>query len=234
MRNTWPYRVDGELGRVEFPTYQVCQDDIILYDTAREFFTPLGGWERYETRGFKELAFMYGVTERSCRQAETLINRVRHQQGAAGATTLRTSAEREGKQVLACLERTTTTILQPEGFDETGQPLPSTTVRQHEAKVISREPGNKAIDACDLSADDRAEVERNPILYEQPTDTVNISIDDVVVKKQKRHRICQDAEDEVCDHRETDSGRKYVHNTVAHIQQQDQTYCFTEQGVPAV
>ena len=42
MQNTWPYRVDGELGRVEFPTYRVCQQDTTVYDTAREVFVPLG------------------------------------------------------------------------------------------------------------------------------------------------------------------------------------------------
>lgn len=63
--NRWPYRVDGELGRVEFPTYRVCQGEAVLYDTAREVFVPLGCWERYQTAGFKELAFIHGVTEQS-------------------------------------------------------------------------------------------------------------------------------------------------------------------------
>jgi hypothetical protein len=39
-QNSWPYRVDGELGRIEFPTYRVCQQDATLYDAAREVFPP--------------------------------------------------------------------------------------------------------------------------------------------------------------------------------------------------
>ena len=130
MQNTWPYRVDGELGRVEFPTYQVWRDETIVYDTVRELFTPLGCWERSQTIGLKELAFIYGMTERSSRNTEPFINRIRHQEGATGSTTLRTSAEREGQQVMACLEQTATEVLLREGFDETGQPLNATPFGQ--------------------------------------------------------------------------------------------------------
>ena len=119
MTNRWPYRVDGELGRFEFPTYRVGQDNTTRYDTARDLFTPLGCWERYQTVGFKEIAFIHGVTEQSYHKTITFLNRIRHQEGATSATTLHASAEREGKQVLACLERTTTEILHREGFDET-------------------------------------------------------------------------------------------------------------------
>lgn len=233
MENTWPYRVDGELGRFAFATYRVCQEDTILYDTAREVFAPLGCWERYETRGFKELAFMYGVTERSSRKAAKFINRFRHQEGATSSTTLRTSAEREGQQVMACLERTTTAILHREGFDETGQPLTSTVVEQQAATVIPAQQVTEAIDACELRADERAEVERNPVVYEQPTDTVNISIDDVVVKQQKRQRLRQKKQNERGEDADTSRERKYVHNTVAHLQSHEQSYCLTGTSVPA-
>lgn len=77
-------------------------------------------------------------------------------------------------------------------------------------------------------------VERNPVLYEQPTKTVNISIDDVVVKQQKRHRTNGDDVEEGLEGETASSGRKYVHQTVAHIQHQQQTYGITGQGVPAV
>jgi len=227
VQNTWPYRVDGELGRFEFTTYRVCQGDTTLYDPARELFAPLGCWERYETTGFKEIAFMRGVTEQSYRKTAVLINRIRHQEGATGSTTLRASAEREGKQVLACLDRTTTEILHREGFDETGQPLTPSPLWSQDAVVLLPDTVNEAIDACELPTNERAEVAQNPVLYEQPAETVNISIDDVVVKKQQLHRTCLHEDDEK-------TGRKYVHNTVAHLHHQEQSYCFTGQGVPSV
>lgn len=62
--------------------------------------------------------------------------------------------------------------------------------------------------------------------------TVNISIDDVVVKRQKRHRTGQG---EQHDRNEgTARARTYVHTTVAHIQHQEQAYGITGQGVLAV
>jgi hypothetical protein len=232
VQNTWPYRVDGELGRIEFPAYQVCQDDTILYDTARDLFAPLGCWERYQTIGFKELAFIYGMTERSSRKTETFINRIRHQAGATGSTTLRTSAEREGKQVLACLEQTATDVLLRAGFDESGQPLNATPLGTEEVAVISPEQITAALAVCEVTPDERREMEQNPVPYEQPNETVNISLDDVVVKHQKQHRKGQGKQNALDEDAERD--RTYVHNTVAHIQHQQQSYCITGQGVPAV
>jgi len=234
VKNTWPYRVDGELGRVEFLTDRVCQAERILYDTARELFPPLGCWERYETTGFKELALMCGVTEQSYAKTATWFNRLRHQEGATGATTLRASAEREGRQVMAGLDRTTTAILHREGFDETGQPLTPSHLWSQAAVAMAPAQVKEALEACELTVDERAEVDQNPVLYEQPTETVNISLDDVVVKQQKGHRTEQDGEDESVEHDGEKTGRKYVHTTVAHLQHQEQTYCITGPGVPTV
>ncbi len=40
MKNVWPDRVDGEVGRIEFPTYRVMQGETRPYDAARELFPP--------------------------------------------------------------------------------------------------------------------------------------------------------------------------------------------------
>lgn len=234
MKNVWPYRVDGEVGRIEFPTYRVVQGETVLYDTARELFPALGCWERYETRGFKELAFIRGVTEQSYNKTALWLNRLRHQKGATGSTTLRVGAEREGRKVLARLERTTSEILKHEGFDDTGQPLEPTFLRTKEPLVLSAELVAEAIDACHLTANERAEVERNPVPYEHPAETVNVSIDDVVVKQQKQHRVHLNQEPDIVESDETNSGRKYVHDTIAHIHHQEHSYCIAGQSVPTV
>jgi hypothetical protein len=200
-----------------------------LYDTAREVFVPLGCWERYQTAGFKELAFIHGVTEQSYPKTATWLNRLRHQEGATCATTLQASVEREGRQVLLALDRQTTAILTQEGFDEHGQPLNSRPSWFHEAAVLPPEQVTEALERCELTVDARTEVERNPVLYEEPARSVNISIDDVVVKQQKSHR-CRLEEEEG----EETTGRTYVHHTVAHVQHEEQSYCFTGQGVSSV
>jgi hypothetical protein len=38
----------------------------------------------------------------------------------------------------------------------------------------------------------------------------------------------------IVEHEATNSGRKYVHDTIAHIQHQEQGYCIAGQSVPAV
>jgi hypothetical protein len=223
------------VGRIEFPTYRVVQGDTTRYDSARELFPVLGCWERYETSGFKEMAFIRGVTEQSYNKTALWMNRFRHQKDATGSTTLRVGAEREGRKVIECLERTTTEILKQEGFDDTGQPLEPAQTQTQEPVIMSAESVTEAIDACHLTEDERAEVERNPVPYEQPAETVNVSIDDVVVKQQKPHRTKRNQKSGSVETKETGSGRKYVHNTIAHIQQQgQQSYCIAGQSVPAV
>jgi hypothetical protein len=234
VKNRRTYWVDGEIGRFEFSTYQVCEQGETVYNTVGDVFTVLKCWEWYKTTGFQELSLMYGVTEQSYKKTEQLINRVRHQAGATPSTTLRESAEREGTKVLDYLEHTTTDILKDEGFSEIGVPLQDSPIYHHDALVLSPETVNAAIEACDLSADARAEVEKNPVIYEQAAESVTICLDDVVVKRQKEKRIRSGA----ASHDETPSeehdARKYVHNTVAHIQQQDHAYTVNGRSVPAV
>lgn len=100
--------------------------------------------------------------------------------------------------------------------------------------VISPERVKEALDACELTAAERAEVEQNPVLYEQPTETVNMSIDDVVVKHQKPHRDGEAADEHGDTEKDEKTSRTYVHNTVAHLQHHNQTSCITGQSVPRV
>lgn len=130
---------------------------------------------------------------------------------------------------MLALDRQTTAILPQEGFDEHGQPLNSRPSWFHEAAVLPPEQVTEALERCELTVDARTEVERNPVLYEEPARSVNISIDDVVVKQQKSHR-CRLEEEEG----EETTGRTYVHHTVAHVQHEEQSYCFTGQGVSSV
>jgi hypothetical protein len=177
---------------------------------------------------------MYGVTEQSYKKTEKLINRVRHQADATPSTTLRESAEREGTKILGYLDHTTTEILTREGFRETGCPLQDSAAYQHDALVLSPDTVKQAIEACELSAEARAEVEKNPVIYEQATESVSICLDDVVVKRQKEDRTRSGAAHDDERPPESHDARKYVHNTVAHIQQQDHAYTVNGRSVPAV
>ncbi len=95
----------------------------ILYNTAREFFSPLQGEEKYCTEGFKEIALMYGTTEESYRKTAALLNRIRHQEeGGTPPRTIRETTEREGLMIQDHLEHTVCTIFHEGGFTPEGQP----------------------------------------------------------------------------------------------------------------
>lgn len=233
MKNARRYWVDGELGRFEFATYQVRLQEKTVYNTARELFPPLRCWEWYTTTGFKEIALMYGATETSYAKTARLINRVRHQEDATPSTTLRDVGQREGTKVLDCLERTTTEILAAKGLSPEGRPIQNPPATHRDVAVIPPEDVTRAIEACELSPDEQTEVRKNAVLYELASESVNISIDDVVVKKQKEQRTRSGPNDAEQPGAPKDS-RKYVHTTVAHIQHGEKTYTISGPSVPAV
>jgi hypothetical protein len=72
----------------------------------------------------------------------------------------------------------------------------------------------------------RDDILKNPVPYEDSENTVNISIDDVNVKKQKEVRKkLSSAEKTKC---------KYVHNTVVHVAKGDKSYTLNGYGIKAV
>ncbi len=233
------YRVDGEVGRFTFATHWIEQDGGSVYNTAQSVFLPLHGKEWYKTTGFKELALIHGTTENSYQKTERLINRVRHQEDATPSRTLRESVDQEGTRILDFLERKTDEILRQHDFSHDGRPKTVHAAYRKETAVIAEETVMQAISACELNAEERDEVARNPVVYEAPAEGVNISLDDVVVKEQKAERPA---------HKEPATGtpdgtkagktqpttRKYVHDTVAHLQHGDTSYTVCGRSVVAV
>lgn len=58
----------------------------------------------------------------------------------------------------------------------------------NETAFVSCDTVDEAIARCGLSPEEEAHVIQNPVTYEAPEQTINISIDDVGAKKQKEHR----------------------------------------------
>lgn len=212
----------------------------MVYNTVGEVFPVVRCWEWYKTKGFKEIALIHGATENSYTKTAALINRVRHQEDGTPSTTVRESVRQEGKKILECLERTTQEILEREGVDEAGCPISASAESQQEAKVLASQQIRQAIEHCDVSEEECVEMSTNPVGYEEPSDTVNISLDDVVVKKQKAQRTRKQGEQrssppESGQHERSDvDTRKYVHNTVAHIQHEAHSYSVNGPSVVVV
>ena len=211
VQNSRPYKVDGEVGRFTFLTHSILKDTDIQYDTSRDIFLYLYGKEYYRTTGFKEIALIYGDTEKSYRKTAKLINRIRYQEkDGTPSRTLHEVTEREGTALLEHITRKTGQILSDHGFEETG------IYRGDNPKYIQLFPVflpqsevDGALSVCAEGCSFFDGYIENPISYDDPRETVNIAVDDVNVKRQEESRILGQKRGE---HK-----RKYAHNTIAHL-----------------
>ena len=218
--------MDGEVGRFEFATHSVLHGDELKYNTAMDLFAELKGKEFYRTIGFKEIAMIYGDTEKSYRKTAKLINRIRYQvEEGTPYRTLQENTEKEGSNLIDYVEEKTKRILIENGFAEDGVCQGNNTAYANQPVTISQERIIEAAKKC-LDSDIGDETLSNPVCYEDPENTVNISIDDVNVKKQEETRQKGGNPEE--------TKRKYVHNTVVHISKGDRSYTLNGYGIKTV
>lgn len=156
-----------------------------------------------------------------------MINRIRHQEGATPSRTLRDNTESEGSKVANVIEYKSKKILKDNGFNEEGGY--EGKVEKYKADRIIQLPEDKVAKVIELSQSKlevRSEMVKNPVCYEDAEQTVNISIDDVGVKKQKESRKSD---------RGTDIEKiKYIHNTVVHIEKGKGRYILNGEGLRSV
>ena len=239
--------MDGEVGRLSFTTYRVeSEEGQTLYNSANEWFSPLPGKAWYKTRGFKELAFVHGSMAESYRKTSQLINRVRHQPGATPSRTLQEQTEAEGVKIAAVVEEKVAQILRRHQF--TAQVAPGDEAARYgpEEKRLAN-PGvvTAAIARCAKGDRELATlIAANVVGYEMTEVTVAISIDDVGVKRQKERRqrsegdeVAEAAPEEGVEHRgvsQNTAEPKYVHNTIAPIEQGGRSYILNGSSVVQV
>ena len=191
---------------------------------------PLQGEAKYRTEGFKEIALIHGTIEESFRKTAAWINRVRHQEaGGTPSRTIRDNTEYEGRKIQEYLEGKTQTILQENGWSQEGESLkvirgpfcPTPT-------IVSDENLQEMVKAYDIAEQLKSEILTNPVPYEDVKESVNISLDDVGAKKQKetRKKDTQDPPEE--------KKRKYVQNTVIHVEKEGASYILNGAGVLCV
>ncbi len=239
-----PYRVDGEVGRLTFSCHHVRRDGTVLLDTSRAVFPALVGKEWYRTVGFKGIAIVRGALDGSYRHATELLNRIRHQPKATPLRTLQDAVEAEGQSANKALDEEARRVLREEGFDETTL-MPISKRSASESTRLTPEVVEAALRAVAPDDQTLAAMQRNPVKYEDPSDAVNVSIDDVLAKKQKEHRDRpRRASAESPASRapsieptsrnlraNTPAGeRKRVHTTVAHVEAQAGRRIFASDG----
>ncbi len=223
--------MEGEVGRFEFLMYDVrdirdIEGEVI--SKHRESFPLLPGKKWYRTRGFKELAYVHGSPHQSYRKTSRWLNRVRHQPGATSARTLQDNTESEGLRLMQHIYRKSHGILSEHGFSPEAKPQ-----RLEEQKTLNEDQSLKplvvkaALNSLDIPQEWLAAMKDNPVPYENPSHSVNLSLDDVGVKQQKEERIS--GEDTEVDSRETT--RKSTYQTIVHLENQTGSYVFNALGV---
>lgn len=231
--NLHQYQVDGEIGRFSFTTHRLEVKGRQIYNSGVDLFPMLTAKEWYNTRGFKEIAYIYGVVEKSYRKTAELINRVRHQPKATPMRTLQEKIEGEGAKITAYLDKKISKILVSNEMKQDAKPKKAGKLLGLESqKLIAEDKVKKAIAECGQSEKIREEMSKNVISYEDQSKSVNISIDDVVVKEQKEER--NKSEIKLVKGQNSSSARKYVHNTIAHIETQKAEYQFNAESTIAV
>lgn len=205
----------------------MVEDGKCVFDTSKEVFPTLRGQEYYRTVGFKELAYIYGDINQSFRKTSKLINTFRQQPGeGTPSRTLQESTEREGQQILDYVEDKSKRILQQNDFSEDGQYQGNRNEYIQAQPVLL--PARDIIKAANQCSDDfdKAQLLTNAVGYEDPSTTTNIAIDDVNVKRQKDSRPKQKDSEE--------QKKKYVHNTIAHVEHGDKKYTLNGKDIKSV
>ena len=167
----------------------------------------------------------------SYRKTTTFLNRVRHE--SEGGTPLRTLADRvekEGSRMRQVMDQQAATLLREHQFTDEGVPTTgqeSYGLASSEASLLQRD----VLQALETYNRDKKESYQIPpaaadAFYENPNQTIQISVDDVGVKKQKASG--RDSEK----HRK--ESREYAHNTIAHVEKNKQSYIINGTGTLSV
>jgi len=170
---------------------------------------------------------IYGDIEQSYRKTAELINRNRHQQeGGTPYKTLQENTQTEGIKLLDHIENKSRSILEAKGFTQDGACCENIITINSQPAILPEEKIKEAYERCCARHEMPEDVLKNPVVYEDPGKTVNTSIDDVNVKKQKEDREkCASAEEQK---------KKYVHNTVAHVEKSGLKYVLNGYGIKSV
>lgn len=239
QKNSRLYRVDGEVGRFEFATYSVMQEGEKIYDTAVCPFVPLKGKEWYRTKGYKEIAFEHGVTQKSYRKTTQTLNRIRHQKsGGTPLGTLKESVEKEGIIIQDYMDEKVYGLLKSNGFTKEGKfkGSPSKYGKKESAK-LPNDKIEKALKRCEEKIGSEYNLRENPMIYEDPAHTVNLSIDDVKVKKQKntRERDRKNEKSSCTKSQENNFGkskkRPGVYSTIVQVEKLGKSYVLNGYGL---
>ena len=183
-----------------------------LYDTGNGFFEPLSSRERFKSILLKEVALRL-ATFASARVSTGLLNRIRHEEKGTIVTTYRNLVESEGMRIQGRIEAKCDGILKDSGFTGgSGACEPPQGFEPDEPRHIPQ----PVIESASI---DVGVWNYNAADYE--LDAVNVSIDDVGVKRQTEMRPKDELKEQP----------KRIQTTVAHVQHGKRSYILSSDSV---
>lgn len=203
-----PYGITSELGEIDTLSHEITigYSEATYYNSGRCFFEATSSRERFKSTRYKELALDFS-SDMSTRQAAKRLNRIRLESKGTIATSYRNLVEREGSLLQSHIEEKCTEELTRNGFTPNGELQEGTELNISEPSYIPQPAIEDAAIKLNIWDYDTSD-------YELPEETVNVSIDDVCVKRQTQTRP-RDKEKEQ---------PKRVDNTVLHIESSKKTY----------
>ena len=194
------------MGEIDTTSHIVVSQGRTAYNSASEFLEDTASRERFKSNNFMELTLDFATNE-SNRVAARRLNRIRRETEGISPTTYRNTVEREGVAMQEHMEQKCDEILDKNGFTWNGETYENVRFAPDNPQhVLQAEIENAAI---------KLNIENyNASDYELPSDTINVSIDDVGVKRQTEIRPRDEGVQQA----------KRVENTVLHIQHKDKNY----------
>ena len=196
------YEIECELGGIATKAHRAKCINQVIYDSSAEFLEETASREKFKSSRFMELALDFS-TDMSDRKGASRLNRIRLEQKGISPTTYRNTVEREGKAIQKDIERKCEKAICKNGFDvdvENGVSC-DFGFKTDESKTMELKDVRSAADELEIKEFDLSE-------YELQESAVNISVDDVCVKKQSDVRPKE----------EESTKKRRVNNTVVHVE----------------
>jgi hypothetical protein len=193
------YGISSELGEINTMSHAIENSGKTVYNSGSAFFEGKASRERFKSNRFMDLILDYS-TDTSNRKAATRLNRLRLEETGINATTYRNTVEREGEDIQKHIKQKCEEALMNNGFNNDGEKLEDSAflsvVPEHIEQAVIEDAAIR-LNMWEYNAAD----------YENPAETVNVSLDDVCVKRQTETRPG-----------DKENQPKRVDNTVLHIQ----------------
>jgi hypothetical protein len=225
------YPIDAEVGRIEVNTFEIKKGSKTVFSTKRDVFPETGPREAHKTVCFRELALFYPCDESYRKSAKSLNRALRRAVGQeVKVRTMANLAEREGEQIQTCLENKSGQILDDHGWTPGGtigdEEKASRSIKEEDI-LLEQDKISQAIEELNRGQKEERHIsieELHETFEDQREIKANISIDDVVCKKQKAEGRKKGSPSK--------EKREMVNNTVVHIQNKEvKTYTLNTSNV---